>query len=289
MAKSPAHAIGEQIGFLLEEATRKFIQKIIPMNEFYVDYRHTRAARGNTKEVILQDVQGNKHKLDIVIERGGSETSYGVPWAFIEVAWRRYVKHSKAKAQEISGAIVPLARKYCENVPFQGAVLAGEFTEPARKQLESEGFNVLYIPHDKILEAYKCALGLRINWEENTPEDKLETLAETLISLSKVQRNKVIRTILRMEKKAFKAFGDGLMSVLQRRIVTISIVPLHGAEIIVKSLAAAISFLQEYKETEQSLLPFVEYLIVIRYSNDDSVKLKFRDKMSAIRALNSFA
>ena len=77
------------------------------------------------------DSKGNTHILDYVMEEGGSEAVQGRPRAFIEIAWRRYTKHSKNKAQEIQGAITPLAETYQDSHPFLGAVLAGEFTEPS--------------------------------------------------------------------------------------------------------------------------------------------------------------
>lgn len=44
------------------------------------------------------------------------------------------------KVQEISGAILPLVETHAKNIPFYAAVLAGEFTENALDQLESQGF-----------------------------------------------------------------------------------------------------------------------------------------------------
>ena len=44
---------------------------------------------------------GNVHDLDYVFEQGGTEATIGQPKAFIEIAWRRYTKHSRNKAQEI--------------------------------------------------------------------------------------------------------------------------------------------------------------------------------------------
>ena len=86
----------------------------------------------------------NSHDLDFVLERGGTPDKIGMPVAFIETAWRRYTKHSRNKAQEIQGALEPLAETYRHLAPFKGAVLAGVFTEGALTQLRSLGFTVLY-------------------------------------------------------------------------------------------------------------------------------------------------
>ena len=129
MAKSPAHRFGQIIGDLLEYTLIRYCQPIAKEYGMYLDYKHSRPARNNQNEVRWTDINGNTHKLDIVIEYGGSEIKTGNPRAFIEMAWRRYTKHSKNKAQEISAAIQPLVSRYSEYGPFYGAVLAGEFTE----------------------------------------------------------------------------------------------------------------------------------------------------------------
>lgn len=118
MAKSPAHRFGQIIGNLLEDTLIRYCQPIAKENDMYLDYRHPRIARNNQDEVRWTDINGNTHKLDIVIESEGTEECIGKPRAFIEMAWRRYTKHSKNKAQEISAAIKPLVRCYSEFTHF---------------------------------------------------------------------------------------------------------------------------------------------------------------------------
>ena len=144
MAKSPAHRFGQIIGNLLEETLIRYCRPIAAQCGMYLDYKHERPARGNRNEVIWTDINGNAHKLDIVMEQNGTEAALGKPLAFIEIAWRRYTKHSKNKAQEISAAILPLVKRYSDTGPFYGAVLAGEFTENSLCQMRSEGFRLLY-------------------------------------------------------------------------------------------------------------------------------------------------
>ena len=120
MAKSPAHRFGQIIGDLLESTLIRYCKPIANEYHMYLDYKHPRPARNNQSEVKWTDINGNTHKLDIVIEQKGSETITGNPRAFIEMAWRRYTKHSKNKAQEISAAIKPLVSRYSEHGPFYG-------------------------------------------------------------------------------------------------------------------------------------------------------------------------
>ena len=97
MATSPSHKLGELIGDFFEFAIIAYLAPIVQQEGYYLDYRHPRPARGNQREVIGIDHEGNKHKLDIVVEEGGSEYTLGVPRAFIEMAWRRYKSTRKTK------------------------------------------------------------------------------------------------------------------------------------------------------------------------------------------------
>ncbi len=91
----------------------------------YLDFFGERPGVRTGKKLKWEDEDKNSHELDFVIEKDGSRTEQGQPVAFIEVAWRRYTKHSRNKAQEIQGAVLPLAAKYRWDKPFLGVVLAG--------------------------------------------------------------------------------------------------------------------------------------------------------------------
>lgn len=101
-----------------------------------------------------KDSHGNTHDLDYVLEQNGTPDRVGTPVAFIEVAWRRYTKHSRNRDQEIQGATLPLAEKFQRSSPFLRAVLAGEFTEGSLNQLRSLGFHVLYFPYETLVSAF---------------------------------------------------------------------------------------------------------------------------------------
>jgi hypothetical protein len=128
MAVSPAHRFGQILGEVLERAVEPIVAEQAKKHQLYLDKSGERPCRKGAKLSWL-DVNGNSHDLDFVLERGGTPTVQGVPAAFIEVAWRRYTKHSRAKAQEIQGAIMPLLEKHQKSAPFFGVVLAGVFTQ----------------------------------------------------------------------------------------------------------------------------------------------------------------
>ena len=97
MAQSPAHTWGQIIGKVVELGVANLLQEVASEYGLYVDSHGPRPARAG-KKVTWLDRYGNQHDLDYVLERGGSETRVGTPVGFIEVAWRRYTKHSKNKA-----------------------------------------------------------------------------------------------------------------------------------------------------------------------------------------------
>ena len=167
MANSDSHRLGQLIGVMLEKAIEPRLRAILPNETFYLDTVNTnRNVRGKKKKVSWIDYQGNQHDLDFVIEKNGTADKYGNPKAFIECAWRRYTKHSKNKAQEIQGAILPIAEKYYIECPFKGAILAGEFKTPSLEQLNACGFTVLYIQYSSIVNAFNC-VGIDISFGED--------------------------------------------------------------------------------------------------------------------------
>src|SRR5580658_1522206 len=155
MAQSLAHRWGQIIGEGFEMFVRDLLSEVARRHALYLDYKRPRATRSGQDKVTWQDGYGNKHDLDYVFERGGSEDTLGVPIAFIESAWRRYTKHSKNKVQEIEASVVPIVLTFSRHQPFCGAVLAGEFTRNALLQLVSKGFDVLHIPYVSMLAAFK--------------------------------------------------------------------------------------------------------------------------------------
>jgi hypothetical protein len=145
MAESPAHKLGQLIGLAIERALEEPLHAFGRQHGLYLDKKGPRPGRNGVKVTWL-DKYRNTHDLDFVFERGGSNVVRGQPAAFIEVAWRRYTKHSRNKVQEIQGAITPLRDTYQGLSPFAGVVLAGVFTDGSLQQLRSHGFSILFFP-----------------------------------------------------------------------------------------------------------------------------------------------
>src|SRR5436190_1969157 len=154
MAEAAGHKFGQFVGEYCEAALEPLLQDFADKHGLFLDKKGPRPARTG-KRLRWVDSFGNGHDLDYVLERGGSPEKVGTPVAFIESAWRRYTKHSRNKAQEIQGAILPIAEKYKNSSPFTGVVLAGVFTQGALTQLSSSGFCVLYFSYETVIKAFR--------------------------------------------------------------------------------------------------------------------------------------
>ncbi len=285
MAQSPTHKFGQIIGDLLEAAISPILQEFAHSHNLYLDYKGKRPCRRGVKCTWL-DKNGNKHDLDYVLELGGSPERVGEPVAFIETAWRRYTKHSRNKAQEIQGAIEPLAETYYQSLPFKGAVLAGEFTDGALEQLRSLSFNVVYFPYKAVIDAFS-RVGIDASTDETTPDDIVLGKIEQWEQLSPRRRSRVINALLASNDAEIKAFLSVLSATVSRKIEEVVILPLHGQRFEAPSIGEAMALLEVYSEVVAQTR-FERYEIHIRFRNKNEITGRFNDKPSAIRFLETY-
>lgn len=284
MASSPAHRFGQIIGELLEVATVEKVRPIVEKHQMYLDYIHPRPARNNTRKIHVQDTLGNYHDLDLVVEEGGSEDVLGTPRAFIEVAWRRYTKHSKNKAQEISSAVLACARKYADNSPFIGTVLAGEFTDNSLKQLRSQGFVVVHFTRQAVIDAFR-KVGINASWQENTPENEIQQEVEKYDSLKPEDIEKIKQSLFDQQKDAFHTFTNVLDASLERKIEAITVVTLWGLSQTFKKLSDVRNFIEESLPNGDPNAAFIRFEISIKYTNGSTTNMQFVDKHEALTKL----
>ncbi|MCX6279290.1 MAG: DNA methylase [Bacteroidetes bacterium] len=283
MAESLSHKFGQIIGDLLEIAIEPHLQKFAKKNNLFFDKKGVRKARSG-KKVSWTDGKGNKHDLDFVLERGGSENKIGIPVAFIESAWRRYAKHSRNKSQEIQSAIIPLTEKYKSSSPFIGVVLAGVFTQGALNQLKSQGFGVLYFPYETVVKAFKKA-NILVSFNEKTIEQDFGKKIESWLRLE--DKQPIAKELLRLNKSEVEKFFSLLSESVSRFIEKVIILPLHGQESTVTNITDAIDFINKYSE-DIPKHPLVKYEIIIRYNTTDKIEASFKEKKDAIRFLESY-
>lgn len=280
MAKSESHKFGEFIGEFFENLMQKPIRDFAKKNGLYFDTKGPRKAR-RSKKLTWTDVHGSKHDLDFVLEKDGNEETIGEPVAFIELAWRRYTKHSKNKAQEIQGAVDPICEKYKLAKPFKGAILSGQFTDNSLNQLKDDDFHVLYLPFEKLVQAFRN-YDLDIFFDERTDEADIRKKHATVSKkTNKPILAKVREEILDTCGQEIKQFIADLSASYNRKIKTICILPLHGKRTEVADVEKAIDFISGY-----STLPAdqkLEYIeIIVTYNNDSVIRCQFKEKDDAL-------
>lgn len=284
MAESPAHRFGQVIGELLESIVQPQLETFCHAQKLYLDHQKRNRPARPGKKVTWSDQYGNTHDLDFVIERDGTDQKIGKPLAFIETAWRRYTKHSRNKAQEIQGAILPLADKYRWNNPFLGTVLAGVFTQGSLEQLRSLGFKVLYFPYESLVAAFQSE-GIEILFDEKTPDDVFRRTTKRIEKASRATMRRICAHLIRANRPAIDSFFDALSKRLRRHVTRVVVIPLYGQINEFLTIQDAIYFLDRHVISEGSG-EFRKYELRIEFSNSDKVEAFIEAKDKVVEFLN---
>lgn len=276
MAQSPAHRFGQMVGELLESVVFPQLDSFCRSEGLYLDHQKKKRSARHSKKVTWADQYGNSHDLDFVIERDGTDQDVGRPVAFIETAWRRYTKHSRNKAQEIQGAILPLAEKYRWNNPFLGAVLAGEFTEGSLDQLRSLGFQVLYFPYESLVGAFQSE-GFDVLFDEETPDELFGAITRSIENAPPQQIDRIRAHLASSNQAGIDGFLTALRLKLGRHITSVIIIPLYGRINVFATIEEALRFLSVHTIYEGSGA-FRKYEVRVEFSNGDRVEASFDTK-----------
>lgn len=286
MATSYAHKFGEFIGSFFESTMKQSVKDIAQKYGMYFDSYGYRKARGKEK-VTWKDAHGSRHDMDYVIEDGGTEEIIGTPVAFIELAWRRYTKHSKNKVQEIETAVNALYDRFRFEAPFKGVILSGDFTKNSLEQLRNDNYHVLYIPYSELIGAFKSG-GIDIYYDESTPESWFATVVNQLEDFKKSGNgilDKISKKLISDNKNTIDAFLTELSQYFDRKIKSIRILPLHGVERNWPDVGNAISFIEGYPKLNNLAEPLRGFILWVIYNNGDEVKGEFKTKDAAISFL----
>ena len=273
---------------------RDILGEVAQRHGLHLDFKRPRATRGGQGKVTWQDGYGNRHDLDYVLERGGTEDKLGVPIAFIESAWRRYTKHSKNKVQEIEAAVMPIALTFSRHQPFCGAVLAGEFTRNALQQLESKGFGVLHIPYDSILTAFQ-ELGIDASSEDGkggTTEKQFREKIAKWESLSQPQASdRLLAKHHALHGREIAEFKQRLEAALNRQVASVRLTVFRGHSIECSDVDSAIVYLIE-EEKSYRLREDGEqreaFEVQIRFNTGAKIEATFPKRAEAIAFLRGF-
>jgi len=276
MAQSPAHKFGQTIGNLLEDVMKPVFQEFCEPRNLYLDAKGQRAGVRKGSKVTWMDRYGNSHDLDFVIEKDGADDRKGRPIAFVEVAWRRYTKHSRNKAQEIQAAILPIAEEWQWDRPFVGVVLAGFFTGKSIEQLQSFGFSVLYFKYESIVLAFEKA-GIDIRFDESTTDNEFSSCIQKIQSISDAQYARIKKNLLKFNQDGVESFMNELACSLDRVVERLIVIPLHGAEYVFLTCADALGFIRDFDQASKSG-DFRKYEIMVKLSNGDTLDASFKNK-----------
>lgn len=284
MAESPAHRFGQVIGELLESVVQPQLEDFCHSQGLYLDHQKKDRPARSGRKVSWTDQYGNAHDLDFVIERGGTDQKIGSPVAFIESAWRRYTKHSRNKAQEIQGAILPLAEKYRWNNPFLGTVLAGVFTEGSLEQLRSLGFHVLYFPYESIVAAFHSE-GIDVAFDEGTPDRVFSRTTSRIENTPPETMTRIQTHLVASNQVAIDGFLSSLRHRLRRHVTRVVVIPMYGRMNEFTSIEDALRFVDAHMTYEGSG-EFRKYEIRVEFSNGDKVEasIEAKDKVKQFLA-----
>lgn len=295
MAESLAHRWGQIIGDVFEMFVRRILTEVAKQHGLYLDFKRPRKTRGGQGKVTWQDGYGNKHDLDYVLERDGTEDTIGEPVAFVESAWRRYTKHSKNKAQEIEAAVMPVALTFSRFQPFCGAVLAGEFTSNALHQLESKSFTVLHVPYESILMAFK-EISIDASSEDGvggTTEEQFREKITTWESLTQPQAtNRLLAKLYVLHERKIMDFKQKLEAAITRRVISVRLAVLRGHSVECSDIESAVALLVEEERTyrlREDGEPRESFEIQIRFNTGAKIDATFSKRIEAVAYLRTFA
>lgn len=282
MAISRAHQFGQEVGLLLEEIIKPMLASFAKDHGLYLDTKGPRGTARRGNKVTWTDKYGNNHDLDFVIERDATADKRGRPLAFIESAWRRYTKHSRNKAQEIQGAVLPIVEQHSWDAPFKGVIFAGIFTAGAIAQLESTGFVVLYIDYSSMVRAF-ASVHIDIAFDEKTSDSFFARALHSFKRLKPAQRSRLEANLRQANQAKIDLFMAKLAETLARVVERIIILPLYGAASDFSEVEQAIAFLEapiDANSIAQKQLAKIE--VGIRFSDGTRIDGSFMDATRAL-------
>jgi len=286
---SAGHKLGQMLGDFFESTFSQRLEEIAKRNALYLDKKgKIRAARGNQKKVTWTDTKGNKHDMDYVFERNGADDIIGEPVAFIELMWRRYTKHSRNKAGEIQGALLPLRDAYRRSCSFVGAIIGGEFTEGALRQLQSQGIEVLHVPYKTIVKVFSTK-GVNLDYPEKADDSLKKKLIDSLNRLSENDIGDVSKALVSSIEQDYNRFVLSLTNSLLRKVESVRILSLNGDEVTFVSISEAIKAMESDNHLGRTKgVRIQKFEIYIRFSNNDRIEGVFHERKAALDFLKTY-
>jgi hypothetical protein len=172
---SAGHKLGQLVGDWFEEYyVLPLLTQAAQELRLFLDNRFIeRSARGD--RILWKDIDGNEADYDFVLELGGTNNETGIPVGFVESFWRRGARHSKDKARDDSGKLMPMRDTY-PTARFLGIVAAGAFTQPASELVRNRGIDLFLVPKSKVVAAFQMN-GLEMDYPDRASEAEKQRIA----------------------------------------------------------------------------------------------------------------
>jgi len=264
---SAGHKLGQLVGDWYEEHfVLPLLQRVADHLKLYLDHRfRSRKARTSDK-LIWQDEDSNEVAYDFVMELDGTNQKLGIPVAFFECFWRRGARHSKDKARDDSGKLMPM-RDVHPTARFLGIVAGGDFTAPARALVQTRTIDLFYVPKAKIVLAFEKHK-LQIDYPDKLAEEKKALLADAfergLTSKAKKQAAATLRELV--GETSLNTYVDRVRAALGALPQELRLTSQQQSEpIVFDSIHEATEFLKEPKFNFAA--PVESFLYQITYSD----------------------
>ncbi len=282
---SATHKLGQMVGNFFEKFFEETFEGIAKKYHLYCDSKGARPKiRGSRRKVTWKDAKGTPHDLDYVLERNASENLRGKPVAFLELAWRRYTKHSRNKAGEIEGALYHLGATYPG--AFLGAILAGEWSKGSLEQMQARGISVLHIPFEDIATTFDSK-GIDLRYDEKSSDDVKWAIIDQWDSLTEEDLDDLEKLLVYKIAQNSQAFFDELGKSFERRVVGVRVWSLFGKANEYSSVEEAIDALST-ADVADGELEFVRFEVQIRFSNNDKIEGEFHERETAVEFLQRY-
>ena len=245
-ASSFGHKLGQMIGDWYEEYfALPILQDVARQLNLFCDNRFVkRDCRG--EKIIWRDLDGNDVDYDFVLELNGSNEKMGTPIAAFETFWRRGKRHSKDKARDDTGKLIPLKRTY-PTARVIGIISAGDFTTPAKELVISRNVDLFYVDKENIISAWKNN-GLTIDYPDKSTEEIKSKLAKDVIDA--IENDKSI--LSRIAEELVKLVNPITIEAYKKRLVAnIGAIP-QRFSIQIQTKSAPIEF-NSYTEVDEFL------------------------------------
>lgn len=281
---SSGHKLGQLIGDWFEEHfVFPLLQKVGNELNLFVDTRFVARSSRNSK-IIWTDIDFNDVDYDAVLEINGTSTRQGIPVAFLECFWRRGSRHSKDKARDDSGKLMPMRETY-PTARFLGIIAAGDFTVPARELIKSRDIDLFYVVKPKIIEAF-ANCGLIMDYDDRLEESEKSNIVDQFVrDFSDSKKIEVKIELLKIiGKPTIDGYVDRVKSALSALPQEIRIILRKSSEpIIFESVEETSKFIEDpefdIEVTEESFIYEVTY-------SDGAEFVKEVDSLSELRDLH---